>query len=265
MPETAPPDLAAIRAEIDRLDDQLHALLMRRAQIVADMSAARTKSGPPFRPGREMQILRRLLARHAGPLPAAALVGIWREIIATSLAQQAGFAVAVLAPAMDAPTAALARAHFGSQTALRIHGSAPATFAALSEAAVAVLPLPEDAETQPWWPMLEAPRLQILARLPVLDQSGPAALVVGPGPAEPSGDDVSLFRFEPPEGQSRAALTSMLTAAGFAPRRLITAPYAALVEVQGFLDPADPRLAALPFHGLRPLGAYALPVPGDAS
>jgi len=265
MPDSPPSDLAAIRAEIDRLDDQLHDLLMERAHVVAGLAGARAKTGPAFRPGRETQVLRRLLARHSGSLPRAALIGIWREIISASLAQQGSFAVAVLAPAMDAPTALLARAHFGSLTPMRIHGSAPATFAALSEASVAVLPLPEDAEPQPWWPMLEAPRLQILARLPVLDQPGPAALVVGPGPAEPSGDDVSLFRFEPPEGQSRAGLMSQLAAAGLPPRRLITAPYAALVEVEGFLDPADPRLAALPFHGLRPLGAYALPETGDAS
>ncbi|WP_431283039.1 chorismate mutase [Humitalea sp. 24SJ18S-53] len=264
MPDTAPPDLAAIRAEIDRIDDQLHALLMARARIVADMAAGRAKNGPTFRPGREMQILRRLLDNHTGPLPRTALVGVWREIIASSIAQQGGFSVAVLAPAADAPVAALARAHFGSQTPLRIHATAPATFAALQsgEATVAVLPVPEDGEVQPWWPWLEAPRVQVIARLPVLDLPGPAAFILGPGPAEPSGLDRSLFRFEPPAGQSRATLLSALAAADLPPRRLVLSDYAALVEVDGFLDAEDPRLAALPFPGLRHLGAFA--VPGDA-
>jgi hypothetical protein len=130
------------------------------------------------------------------------------------------------------------------------------------EANVAVLPVPEDGEAQPWWPRLEAPRVQIIARLPLLDTGGPAAFILGPGPVEASGDDRSLFLFEPPPGQSRAVLMAALAAADLAPRRLVLAPYAALVEVEGFLDAEDPRLAALPFPGLRHLGAYA--VPGDA-
>lgn len=265
MPDTSSPDLAAIRAEIDRIDDQLHDLLMARARIVADLATGRAKPGPSFRPGREMQILRRLLAHHSGPLPRAALVGVLREIIATSIAQQGGFSVAVLAPAPDAPAAALARAHFGSQTALRVHATAPATFAALQsgEASVAVLPVPQDGEVQPWWPRLEAPRVQIIARLPVLDQPGPAAFVLGVGQAEPSGQDRSLLRFEPPPGQSRAGLMAALAAADLPPRRLVLSDYAALAEVEGFLDTDDPRLAALSFPGLRHLGAFAVPAPGD--
>ncbi len=62
----APPAeaLGALRSEIDRLDDQLHDLLMRRAEVVAALAASRVKGGAsPLRPGREAVIRR----RHGGP------------------------------------------------------------------------------------------------------------------------------------------------------------------------------------------------------
>src|SRR3954451_19600253 len=99
--DTAPPPespLAALRGEIDRLDDQLHDLVMRRAEVVASLAASRVKGGAsPLRPGREAMILRRLLRRHHGDLPPGALVQLWREILASSSAMQGGFSVAVYA------------------------------------------------------------------------------------------------------------------------------------------------------------------------
>ncbi|HYZ32124.1 MAG TPA: chorismate mutase, partial [Crenalkalicoccus sp.] len=69
LPEPDAAALAALRAEIDTLDDALHDLLMRRAGVVARLAASRAKGdAPALRPGREAAVLRRLLARHAGPL-----------------------------------------------------------------------------------------------------------------------------------------------------------------------------------------------------
>ena len=85
-PETS---LAALRAEIDAIDDALHDLVMRRAAVVARMAASRVKGdASSLRPGREASILRRLLARHSGALPPAALVRLWREILSASNAMQ---------------------------------------------------------------------------------------------------------------------------------------------------------------------------------
>ncbi|MBK1658585.1 chorismate mutase [Paracraurococcus ruber] len=118
-PAAGPADaLGALRAEIDRLDDALHDLLMRRAAVVADLAASRVKGGTsPLRPGREAMILRRLLGRHQGALPGDAVVRLWREIFGASSAMQGGFTVALHAP--DAAQARLARDHFGGQSARR--------------------------------------------------------------------------------------------------------------------------------------------------
>jgi chorismate mutase/prephenate dehydratase len=71
-------DLPALRAELDRLDDAVHDLLMRRAEVVQQVGALGVKGAVPLRPGREASIVRRLLARHRGAFPAAGIVRLWR-------------------------------------------------------------------------------------------------------------------------------------------------------------------------------------------
>ena len=50
--------------ELDRIDDQLHALLMQRALVVEQVATSGKRGA--FRPGREASIIRRLLRRHGG-------------------------------------------------------------------------------------------------------------------------------------------------------------------------------------------------------
>src|ERR1700689_4602781 len=81
--------LPALRAELDRIDNALHDLLMQRASVVEHVA----RSGKPaaFRPGREAQIITRLLARHSGHLPRQAGFRIWRELLAGTTAMQGPF------------------------------------------------------------------------------------------------------------------------------------------------------------------------------
>jgi chorismate mutase / prephenate dehydratase len=276
-PEAAPGGdpgpLVALRGEIDRLDDQLHDLVMRRAEVVASLAASRVKGGAsPLRPGREAMILRRLLARHHGDLPPGAMVRLWREILAASSAMQGGFNVAVYARDPNQPR--LAREHFGSLTPVRSMPTAARALAAVGsgEAQVAVLPLPEEGEPldQAWWMGLDAPRLQVVARLPFWAANAdnlPEAFAVTPGAADPSGADRSLLRLEVAADRGRSQLLGALTAAGFVPRTLLTrrdgGVVRALAEVDGVVAGGDPRLAALPFDRALPLGFYAVPERGD--
>ena len=104
-----------IRAEIDALDADLRAKLLRRAELVADIGAAKAASGTqgaPLRPVREMQQMQALRAwqqAEAPMLSEAGLLAIWREIIGMALAQQGGITIAASAQAMAA-----ARAHYGA-------------------------------------------------------------------------------------------------------------------------------------------------------
>jgi chorismate mutase len=287
MPDTipAPPpsepqevELAVLRAELDRLDDTLHDTLMQRAAVVERVAALRGKV--PLRPGREAAILRRLVARHRGRLPVQSVVRLWRELLAGTTAMQAPVLISVCDGGQEG-MAALAREHFGALTPLHVHRTPAQAISEVStgNATVAVLPLPveEEGERAAWWTALlhkDERRMHVVARLPFWKprpEGAPQvqALVVVTASPDPSGGDRSLIGFEIAPELSRARLSAALAACGLAPLSLILRRAAGghaahvLVEVDGFVPDADPRLAAIPAQ--RPpvvLGAYAVPLEG---
>jgi chorismate mutase len=274
--------LGDLRAELNRLDDALHDLLMRRAQVVARVAAL--KGSISIRPGREAEIVRRLLARHHGPLDPRAVVRIWRELLAGSNAMQTAFAVTVCDTDPACAYTQLAREHFGALTPVRVFGSPAQAIAEISagSATVAVLPMPTDEEPPraAWWTSLlyrEDPRIHIVARLPFWGprpEGAPRveALAVAAIAPDESGQDRSLIGMEFPAELSRDRLLHALAAAGFDPGTVILrresgdARACALADVAGLVGENDLRLAALGFV-LRPpvvLGAYATPLNGEA-
>ena len=277
------PDLASLRAELDRLDDTLHNTLMRRAEVVKQVAALRVKGPVPLRPGREAAIIRRLLARHDGGLPAFGIVRIWRELLGTTTAQQHPLVVSVCEAGGDPAYLALAREHFGALTPMRCHRW-PAD--AIKEvragrATVAVLPMPAEGEASSdvWWTALlrpGGPRVHVVARLPFWaprPEGTPTVqgLVVSAAAPDPSGQDRSFLGLELADAD-RARLGAAMAAAGFHVGPIIVrqgvdgSAVCALADVEGFVGDDDLRLAALHGTGCRPtvLGAYAVPVGGDA-
>ena len=261
--------LAALRAELDSIDDAMHDLLMRRARVIE--AVAQSGKRTALRPGREASIIRRLLARHQGTLPPHALYRMWRELLAATTAMQGAFSLAVCDPDPGAAYTQLAREQYGALTPLRAHHSPSQAIADLANgiAAIAILPLPSD--TERWWTTLLHPDIHVVARLPfwtARPEGSPSvqALVVGPFPPDASEQDRSLLGLELEEDVSRTRLTGAMTAAGFAPgmvllRRDPGARIAhALVEVEGHVVASDPRLAVLDAAS-RPLvlGGYAVP------
>ena len=275
------PTLDSLRAEIDEIDDSLHALLMRRAEVSERVRTAKQGARPIlFRPGREAAIIKRLLARHGGALPPEAVIQIWREIIASSTRLQGPFAVAVYAAS---PTELdLARAQFGVLTPLLPMSSIGPVLAALEDgqAQLGVLPLPEDTPDEPWWRGSGGngeDALQILARLPYAATTlQPSALIVGRQAFEPTGDDRGYLVLEIDGDISRARLSAALTKAGLTPRgfpadaRVADGRGAArptlLVETEDYVGPGDKRLESLReaagtgLTAARPIGGYAVPI-----
>ena len=278
------PSLAELRAELDRLDDAVHDLLMQRADVVAKVAALGSQGRKvAFRPGREAEILRRLLARHRGPLPKRVLPRLWRELFAATTAMQGNFVITVCEPDPPSGFATLAREHFGVLTPLRVHRSPAQAIAEVSSGAAtaAVLPLP--AEEEParaaWWTALlhrDEPRIHIVARLPFWaprseGASQAQAMVVAAAAPDASSHDRSILGFELLPEMSRARLAGALTTAGLAPASIILRRDPAgsvahgLIDVEGYVTDADPRLAALGDAVQRPvvLGAYAVPAEGE--
>ena len=74
--------LEQLRQHIDRLDAQVLRLLNRRATVGLRVGRLKKRNGLRlFDAKREQAILRRLVALNAGPLPAAAVRAIYREIL----------------------------------------------------------------------------------------------------------------------------------------------------------------------------------------
>jgi chorismate mutase len=275
--------LAALRGELDRIDDAIHDLLMERARVVERVGALGAKGRVALRPGREADIVRRLLARHQGHLPRRTILRMWREMLAGTTAMQGNYTIAVCQTDAAAGFIACAREHFGALTPMRTHRTPAQAIGDVSsgQAVAAVLPLPvdEDRPGAAWWTALlhrDEPRIHVVARLPFWrprSEGAPSvqALVVSAAAPDASQDDRTLIGLELADSVSRARLGAVLAGAGFAVgptllRREQGSPVAqALVDVGGFVGEDDPRLAALP-DLLRPpvvLGAYAVPVDGD--
>ncbi len=105
MSAESPPDrsdaaLQPLRARIDAVDAELLALLNRRAALAQQVGALKARSGAPvFRPEREAQVIKALAAANPGPLAAAGIASIWREIMSACRALERSIRVAYLGPA----------------------------------------------------------------------------------------------------------------------------------------------------------------------
>ncbi len=234
------PNLGDLRARLDEIDDKIHDLLIDRARVVEGV--ARSGKTAAFRPGREASILRRLVARHTGKLPARTLVRMWREMLAGTTGMQSPVTVAVAGP--DA-VAAMAREHFGFLTPIDAKASVAEALDTVRRglATVAVLPFPPDAAT---WAALTAatPRLYVIARLPFWT-ARPAhvpmadAIVIATTAPDASGDDRSFIAHP-----------------GALP---VLAMHGAIAEVAGLIAE---DATGLP-EGAIVLGGYAVPIAGD--
>src|ERR1700688_915731 len=176
--------LAALRREIDRIDEQMHGLLMERGEIISNLIAVKKseETGSAFRPAREAEMMRRLVKRHKGNLPLETAESIWRVIISTFTYVQAPFSVHADLAAGDALMRDSARFHFGFTVPFVPHMGASSVVEAVSESRgdLGLIPAFATAGAGPWWAALEfdsAPK--IIARLPFVERANhPAAMPV---------------------------------------------------------------------------------------
>jgi len=270
-------NLDDLRGAIDEIDTVMHDLIMRRAAIVEEIAAAKgEQAASGMRPGREAEILRRLLARHHGPFPQGSLVRIWREIISAVTAMQGPYSVAVYADD-NGGLWDLSRDYFGSCTVLSTRAGRRDVIGDVAGGAVThgVLPYPQDEDDHPWWAGLWSPGApRVVLRLPFCG-SGNArgrnaqALVIARVAPEPTGEDRTLIIIETAEERRRPTFAEMLGRVDLQ-GRLVCASTAGsphyLVEVDGFLEPGDGRLRGLleeaGVERLQIIGAYPVPLSG---
>jgi chorismate mutase / prephenate dehydratase len=187
-----------VRRKIDAIDDHILDLLMQRFAVTAHVQSFK-KSEPvaytlPLRPGREMAILKRLIARaKAEHVNADFVVRLWRVILNQSSQKQSPITLHV-------------SKHLNSNMAHRLRlrdHFGPMQVEEYKDEAQALLQIdisPQDlcvVETESHWGEAfmagRAGKAQVIACLPVLkDGEIPKLLVLGAAPVEASGADETL-------------------------------------------------------------------------
>jgi len=252
--------LDSLRQQIDLIDAELHRLIMARTDIVLQVRAAKGSHGAPImRPGREIAIMRGLLARHQGPFPVPSLMRMWREMIGAFSQLQGAFRLAVWAPGDGSGLRGTARDYFGISVPLTPMTTPQSVVRALAEqtAEIGLVPVPEhDVGDQPWWPVLvrqEMQEIHIIGQLPLMPPPGqpPRAWILGRQNPEPTGADETVLVVTTIEKISRDRLNQLLSVFA-APYRLIGQPVDGpagtvmyLVSVEGFFTARDAALSEM--------------------
>lgn len=94
-------DIQQHRKEIDRLDDEILRLLNERSTIVIQIGTLKKQSNTDAHlhtPGREAEIVERLMRANPGPFPNDAIPPVYREIMSASLSLEGPQKVAYLGP-----------------------------------------------------------------------------------------------------------------------------------------------------------------------
>jgi chorismate mutase / prephenate dehydratase len=114
--------LKAIRERIDALDEQIQALISERAACAKAVAALKNGGDTAsfYRPEREAEILRRILARNQGPLSSEEMARLFREIMSACLALEQPLRIAYLGPE-GTFTQAAALKHFGHSVTTEPH------------------------------------------------------------------------------------------------------------------------------------------------
>jgi chorismate mutase len=203
MPVPSPLEsLADLRIEIDRIDADLHRLLMARGDIIDRLIAvkARQGGGSAFRPGREADMMRKIVARHKGLLPVDTVESIWRIIISTFTFVQANYSVHADISGGDAAMRDCCRFHFGFTVPYIVHQGAGGVIDAVarSNGDLGLVRIESGVSAGAWWRRLTDPQApKIIARLPFVERpdhpAGMPLFVIAQPLAEAAAREVVVY------------------------------------------------------------------------
>ena len=127
------PSLPSLRQAIDAVDDQVLALLNRRAALAAEVGRLKVAAAPEalfHAPAREREVLARLEAENTGPFPPPAVRTVFQEIMSACLSLEKPLRVAFLGPE-GTFTHLAARHQFGGSSQSLPQGTIQAVFQAV--------------------------------------------------------------------------------------------------------------------------------------
>jgi chorismate mutase / prephenate dehydratase len=197
QPQSPQESLDDIRREIDRIDDDILQLIAARFDIVERVKALKLKTAStaasPIRPGREAEILRRLIDKGRGRVPADLCFRIWRALISAATLKQAPLRIHGSAAFFASATAqTLLREYFGP-SAFADHPGEAIAFEALARNPGDLAAVTIDGPWTKAWMEGRAGTAQVIGVLPFLSsQSVPRLLILGHAAPEQTGTDETL-------------------------------------------------------------------------
>ncbi|WP_457796019.1 chorismate mutase [Methylocystis sp. S23] len=207
QPTLAVDALAELRGEIDRIDLEMHRLLMQRGEIIDRLIAVKRAQGGgcAFRPDREAQMMRALVERHRGLLPVDAVEGVWRVIVSTFTYVQANYSVHADDSGGDAQMRDSARFHFGFTVPYMPHHGAGAVIDAVAASGgdLGMLRATGALADGAWWVrLIGEDRPKIIARLPFVERpdhpAGLPVFIVARPAADAASRDIMLHAINLP-------------------------------------------------------------------
>jgi chorismate mutase len=252
--------LADLRAEIDRIDAHMHEILMERGEIIDRLIAVKARAGArsPFRPGREADMMRRLVSAHKGILPLDTVESIWRIIISTFTFVQAAYSVHGDISGGDAPMRDCCRFHFGFTVPFVPHADATGVIEAVAASAgdLGLIPVEAGPAAGAWWTRLAKPDApKIIARLPFVERhdhpAGTPLFVIATPLADGAARDIVLYSVEFAQGMD----ATLAVIAELGAEVIGKSGYSLLVSAPSALDlsglPGGARIIEIGSHAAR--------------
>ena len=176
-----------LRATINRLDDEILALVRRRMTLAGDIIAAK-QGYAAYRPGREAAVIERLAAA-APDLPRQLVANVWRQLMTASTAlQDNSLEVAVHHQAM-----AVAGWHFGGLVTIRECADLDAVRSRL-DAGVGLALVPESCEAEVAGWLLTDTEFHLIATTPPFRSDAlPPTWMIGRQPADAVEREMTLI------------------------------------------------------------------------
>ena len=195
-----------LRATINRLDDEILALVRRRMTLAGDIIAAK-QGHAAYRPGREAAVIERLAAA-APDLPRQLVANVWRQLMtASTTLQDNSLEVAVHHQAM-----AVAGWHFGGLVTIRECADLDAVRSRL-DAGVGLALVPESCEAEVAGWLLTDTEFHLIASTPPFRSDAlPPTWMIGRQPADAVEREMTLIARRGDDGMAIDRMTGRLDA-----------------------------------------------------
>lgn len=278
--------LPTLRQEIDKVDNQIIALLEARMKIINEVSALKTNGKEKFfiKSAREADMIKALIKPDL-TFPKATIVHIWRKIITAANMHEQPLHIAIHNPKNLPDYAYLVKEYYSDIVPISNFDSATNLVSAIEkgEAQIGVFALPRnesDNVSENWWIALANNRmgLKVFAKIPLLEKisnekNSDQIQLVAAAIKEPeeSSSDNSLLYVEISNEISKSQLLATLKEHQINAQILksvklpqVDSMIFYLLDVDGFIAENNPVLQQLKATKIKPyikvLGYYATPI-----